>query len=446
MAVLQGKEAAKYFSACCAGWQPALQIRCYEVGLNFRAVSLGALFVWFWVVTILGAGGARLAWAQDAPAQQPTQETTPSPAGDSSGSKPESSSAKPSTTDAKSGEQKAEKKKRLKGAFVIAPLPEVSPAIGSGVIPVVAYIFPFQMKDQTSPPSVVGAAADVTNNGTRLYGFGEDLYLKHAKYEIKSAYGRGNINYNLYGVGFVNGNEGLKLPLTQSGELFFVDFLRNIGWDVYVGGRFISGNSFVTLRPSSGNTPPVPPGVGLQTNLRALGFEILRDSRPNRFYPLKGSWIDFTGDFFAQDLGSKYSYQSYKFTFNKYFSLNDKQVIAYNLVLCGTGGAPPFYGNCIYGTNNELRGYTAGRYLDKYMFATQAEYRLVLPWKFGVVAFGGLGEVAPGASKFRSNQFLPAGGTGIRYLLSKKYHVNLRTDFAWGKDNFTWSMGVGEAF
>jgi hypothetical protein len=81
----------------------------------------------------------------------------------------------------------------------------------------------------------------------------------------------------------------------------------------------------------------------------------------------------------------------------------------------------------------------------KYMFATQAEYRLVLPWRFGVVAFAGLGGVAPGAAKFRTNQFLPAGGTGIRYLLSKEYHVNLRTDFAWGKDNFTWSMGVGEA-
>ncbi|HEY1481358.1 MAG TPA: BamA/TamA family outer membrane protein [Candidatus Acidoferrum sp.] len=334
----------------------------------------------------------------------------------------------------------------MKGAFVIAPLPEVSPAIGSGVIPVVAYIFPFQIKDKTSPPSVVGAAADITNNGTRLYAFGEDLYLKQAKYEIKSAYARGNINYNLYGVGFVNENQGLKLPLTQTGELFFVSFLRNIGWDVYVGGRFTTGNSLVTLRPSSGNTPPIPPDIGLQTNLRALGFEILRDSRPNRFYPVTGSWIDFKGDFFAQGLGSKYSFQSYKFTFNKYFSLNDKQVIAYNLVLCGTGGTPPFYGNCIYGTNNELRGYTAGRYLDKYMFATQAEYRLVLPWRFGVVAFGGLGGVAPGAAKFRTNQFLPAGGTGIRYLLSKKYHVNLRTDFAWGKDNFTWSMGVGEAF
>jgi hypothetical protein len=41
----------------------------------------------------------------------------------------------------------------------------------------------------------------------------------------------------------------------------------------------------------------------------------------------------------------------------------------------------------------------------------------------------------------RSYQRLPTGGTGIRFLLSKKFRVNLRPDFAWCKDNFTWSMG-----
>ena len=38
---------------------------------------------------------------------------------------------------------------------------------------------------------------------------------------------------------------------------------------------------------------------------------------------------------------------------------------------CGTGGSPPFYGNCIYGANNQLRDYTAGRYLHRFMVATQ---------------------------------------------------------------------------
>jgi len=35
---------------------------------------------------------------------------------------------------------------------------------------------------------------------------------------------------------------------------------------------------------------------------------------------------------------------------------------------------------------------------------------------------------------------------GVRFLLSKKYHVNLRADAAFGKNNHTWAVGVGEAF
>jgi Omp85 superfamily domain len=342
--------------------------------------------------------------------------------------------------------KEGEKKKHHRGAIVVAPLPVVSPAIGAGIIPVLGYIFPFQEKDKTSPPSVIGAAGLGTNNGSRGFGVGGDLFMKEDRYELRSFYARGNINYDLYGVGYANGNANLKLPLVQTGQIFFVEFLRNIAWKIFAGPRFVNGNSLITLNATKGLAAEVPPDVGVQTNLRAVGFRVVRDSRINRFYPTQGMLLDFTGDFFSQGLGSKYSFQSYKFTFDKYFSLGTKQVLAYNLFLCGTGGEPPFYGNCIYGMNNELRGYQAGRYLDRYMYATQLEYRVVLPWRFGVVAFGGLGSVAPGVDKFRSDQFLPAGGMGIRFLLSKKYHVNFRTDFAWGKDVFSWSVGVGEAF
>ena len=80
------------------------------------------------------------------------------------------------------------------------------------------------------------------------------------------------------------------------------------------------------------------------------------------------------------------------------------------------------------------------------MMATQLEYRRELRWRLGLVGFGGLGGVLPGDDQLRHKKFLPAGGTGLRFMLSSKYHVNLRADFAWGKDDFTWSMSMGEAF
>jgi Omp85 superfamily domain len=344
-------------------------------------------------------------------------------------------------------EKKNKKKPTHRGAFVAAPLPIVSPAIGAGLIPVVAYIFPFGKDDKVSPPSTVGAAGLITDDGSSGFGVGADLFMKENRYEVESLYVHGNVNYNLYGIGTQAGNEGLKVPLSQTGQLFFGEWLVRVPGQFFVGPRFWTGDSVVDVRESSKETAPPPADVGLHTTLRALGLRVNRDTRPNHFYPTTGMFMVFTSDFFAKDLGSKYSFQSYRFTFNKYWTVRKNQVLAYNLFGCGTGGDPPFYGNCIYGTNNELRGYEAGRYLDRYMIATQAEYRITLPKKFGIAGFGGIGEVVPGGKEiFRINNFLPSIGGGPRYELSKKYHVNLRADFARGRDSWTWSMGVGEAF
>lgn len=84
------------------------------------------------------------------------------------------------------------------------------------------------------------------------------------------------------------------------------------------------------------------------------------------------------------------------------------------------------------------------------MLTTQLEYRLVLPKRFGLVVFGGVGGVIPGGSQLlqrvQSSHFLPGGGGGLRFELSKRYHLNLRADIAQGRDGHTFGMGVGEAF
>jgi Omp85 superfamily domain len=361
--------------------------------------------------------------------------------------------AKPAAVDAQSTEpQKPEKppkkdKKPARGAFVVAPLPISSPAIGTGIVPVLGYIFPFSTKDKISPPSTIGAAGLITNNGSRGFAVGGQLFFKENTYELTTGYVHGNVNYNIYGTGVASDD---KLPLVQTGQAFFAEFLRRVGWKVFVGPRFITGHSIVTVVPNSGSIVPIPPEVGLHDTLTSIGARVTRDTRPNHFYPLGGTFFTFTSDFFSEGLGSKYTFQSYRSEFDKYWSLNDKQVLAYDAYFCGTGGAPPFYGNCIYGTSNELRGYTAGKYFTRYSLATQLEYRLVLPKRFGLVVFGGLGGVIPGGNQplqlLESSRFLPSGGGGLRFELSKKYHVNLRADIAQGRDGHTFGMGVGEAF
>jgi outer membrane protein assembly factor BamA len=343
-------------------------------------------------------------------------------------------------------QEKSQKQAQQKhGAFVIAPLPISSPALGAGVVPVVAYIFPTSISDKTSPPSVVGAVGLVTDNGSRAIALGGDVYFKRNTYRTTAIYAQGNLNYDLYGIG--SGNSQPRLPLKQTGQVVFGEFLRRTWWKVFLGPRFLWGSSLITLRPGNVGTVPLPPDLGLDTNLTAVGFRLNRDTRPNRFYPTAGTLLDFTADFFSQGLGGKYSFQSYRINFNKYWNLSQNQVLASGSFACLTGGEPPFYGNCIYGTNSELRGYTAGRYLDRYMLGTQLEYRVALPKRFGLVGFGGLGEVIPGGNQpFRTKNFLPSAGGGARFELSKKYHVNLRIDFAQGKDSHTWSVGVGEAF
>jgi hypothetical protein len=343
--------------------------------------------------------------------------------------------------------RKKKKKHGGRGTIVVAPLPISSPALGSGIVPVLGFIFPFSTHDKISPPSTVGVTGLVTNNGSRAFAVGGQLFLKENTYEITGGFAHGDLDYNIYGTGNA---ANLKLPLDQTGEAVFGEFLRRVLWKFFIGPRFLTGRSFVTVLPNSATSFPIPPEVGLHSNLTSIGVRLNRDTRPNHFYPISGTFFTFTSDFFSQALGSKYSFQSYKTEFDKYWSVSKAQVIAYDANFCATGGAPPFYGNCIYGTNNELRGYVAGRYFTRSSLTTQLEYRLVLPKGFGLVAFGGAGETIPGGSqslqRAQNSQFLPSGGGGLRFQLSKKYHVNLRADIAQGRDGHTFGLGVGEAF
>jgi hypothetical protein len=129
-----------------------------------------------------------------------------------------------------------------RGAFVIAPLPIESPALGSGIISVVAYIFPLETNEKVSPPSVIGPAGLLTDNGSRGLALGGELYFKQNTYQTTAIYLRGNLNYDLYGLG--SGTAQARLPLMKIPPRFL---FRSVSPSrEFVVWNFTSLSTFVT--------------------------------------------------------------------------------------------------------------------------------------------------------------------------------------------------------
>jgi len=353
-----------------------------------------------------------------------------------------------------------------KASWLFAPIPINSPAIGAGLQWAAARVFPINSKDEVSPPSTVGIGGVFTNNGSRAFVFGGRLYLKEDRYRFALAAGTADVNLDIYGVGKIAGDNGAYVPLKTKGTGVMGEALYGVRKSVYVGLRTQYRNLRLSLDRSKLESPDVvsQPKEQVASVIDQIGDQLFRqqtvslgprfqwDSRDSVFYPTRGVFMDVDMDFFGTGLGSKWNYQYFKAGFNKYHSVGKHQILAFRGMTCAAmGDRVPIYDLCLFGAMNDIRGYTAGRYQDQRMFATQAEYRLMLPssgflGRFGVVAFAGVGGVGRKYSDIGWSALLPGGGGGVRFRLLKKQPINFRLDYGFGNVGHTLSMGILEAF
>jgi hypothetical protein len=62
------------------------------------------------------------------------------------------------------------------------------------------------------------------------------------------------------------------------------------------------------------------------------------------------------------------------------------------------------------------------------------------------VTFVGGGTVAPAFDSLAFKDALPGGGAGLRFTVASRNRVNIRADYAWGKNSSPLYVGVAEAF
>lgn len=373
------------------------------------------------------SGGRVTAAASPTPAPKP--DVTASPANE-----------KPATDNADT----IKKEKRF--SIVPIPIPINSPTFGTGMVLGVGLVMKLDEKDMKSRPSSFALITAFTNNGTRGVALAGKVYFAQNKYQSRLAVGTGRAVYEYFGIGRLPDRPAVSTTIRQTGRMIFAEFMRNVGKDIFVGARYQYRR--LTAHLGDKTTPGgfEIPAIDLLSTTAAIGFRVERDLRDNEFYPTKGSVFSFQGDFFGKPLGSVRTYQSYAVNYNGYRSIGNKQVIAYRGSACAVSDDAPFYDLCFYGSRSDLRGYTAGEFQNRRMFATQVEYRRELKWRLGVVGFAGVGGVARRLSDFRSDELLPAAGVGLRFIVDKKNHINYRIDLGFGRAGHTLTMSIAEAF
>ena len=328
--------------------------------------------------------------------------------------------------------------------LIIVPIPHFSPALGAGLTLAAAL---FYNPNKAPEPWITGVGVMRTRNKSWGIGAAHKMSLADDKYRFAVLAGYADVNVDFYGIGPEAGDRDASIQLNDRGYAALAQGQMRVARHVYIGPRFEYLSLKTSVRRDRKRFPDAEiPRIDFDSQLVGLGLALSYDSRDSALNPRKGVLVAGTAVYNSKSIGSDFTHDKYSLSANLYQPVTRTTVVAARASMCSVSKGGPFYDLCLYGMSSDLRGYEAGRYRNKASWAAQVEVRQHLFGRFGAVAFGGVGESADRVGAFGSGKWLPAAGVGLRYQPSKDTPVNLRVDYAWGRDSRALYVSLGEAF
>jgi len=328
------------------------------------------------------------------------------------------------------------------GSWVIAPLPFRNELLGVGLVLGAGYLYGAPKADEDARHSVAAAAGMYAESGSWAALAAHRGYWSEQRYRTTAGIATGQL---VYDIELRTADTERKFGITQELSGITLQTAIRVGASGWLGGGYTRGTTDVLIR-----NPPPPLPAGLAPTSRIDVSNVLLngefDTRDSDLYPRSGHYAQAEALIARQDLGSDDDYSSLEFEWNGYHPFGPQHVLAWRIAGKLVDGDPPFFALAWFGSGVDLRGYTPGRYMGTSMFATQAEWRWQTTPRWGFTAFGGVGKVSGALGDIDTDPWLPAAGAGVRFRLTKALPLNLRADFAWGRDDSTFSLAVGEAF
>jgi len=336
--------------------------------------------------------------------------------------------------------------------FLVIPLITNNPAMDTGFGALGMYFFKAQKEDTISPPSVVSLYTIYsTNNSYIAAPFGRFFWNEDKN---RATIGLGGLRINNDFNYDEQGND-LRLVFSELRNFLTVEYSRKVFNDFYLGALYLGTKTNYKFNKGTDEendfTKDFFEQNGITDNfVSSVGLNLSYDNRDYVYYPTKGLTFSVRPKLNAGWLGSDNDYVDIDYAFSSFHTLKENKILAFSLSGGFAVGDVPFDGYQNYGIRNSLRGYETGKYKGKNMVALQSEYRWKFHNKWGAVLFAGTGSVwgndANGEEEFERH-WLPSGGLGVRYMVSKAKKINLRLDYAIGVDgNQGLYFGVMEAF
>jgi outer membrane protein assembly factor BamA len=332
--------------------------------------------------------------------------------------------------------------------YIISPfafyMPETDIVIGAGI----KRFYQFgKTNDSLTRVSNLAASFQYSLNGQYLLRSQYQFFTNQEKYYITGYLGFSRFPLTFYGIGNdidMNKSETVTFNYLRFDNVSYRKIGKNsfagLGWRYFnmfnvqskVNGMLASGN----VLGSTGST------------VSGLNISYLFDSRDNILNPSKGSFAQLIYSVHGNLTGSSHTFNRWQFDTRTYFRPFPKRqdVLAFQGYGYLSDGNVPFNELAQMGGEMIMRGYFQGSYRDKNLLAMQAEYRLQLLKRWGIVGFAGAGSISNAMNHFDWNNTMPSYGGGLRFKINRKENVNVRVDYGMGNGQQNLYFFIAEAF
>ncbi len=252
-----------------------------------------------------------------------------------------------------------------------------------------------------------------------------------------------------YGIGPAT-NKQYPATIDATSFVFRQRVLRKVIPNLFIGPEVDYQNIFNTSikHDKDDQIKEVPLGSEGSSNI-GLGAAIVYDNRHNVLNVRKGYFAELGFLHYSDKVGSKYRFTGVNTDIRAYYTVNKRNVLAWQVTGNFFSGNTPFNQMALIGGETIMRGYYFGRFRDKNMIAAQTEYRL-LPLSFskriGAAVFASAAVLGPTIDNLQVSNVKLSAGAGLRYLLFPKKDIYVRLDLGVTREGLGFYFYTGESF